>query len=86
MTWRPLAECLTTDPDLWHEPEQIGRAGTSKEARETEVRRVQVAKSICRRCTVRDECLTEALEAEVDHGIWGGLEPGERRRLGRWSA
>jgi hypothetical protein len=42
-----------------------------------------VAKALCARCLVRDECLDYALEREATKadavGIWGGLSPKERR-------
>ncbi|MEV5677252.1 WhiB family transcriptional regulator [Streptomyces sp. NPDC052179] len=39
------------------------------------------AKSICWRCTVRSECLTDALERGESFGVWGGLDERERRAL-----
>ncbi len=41
------------------------------------------AKSVCRRCLVRDDCLRYALDNDPLSGIWGGLTPSERRRLRR---
>jgi WhiB family transcriptional regulator, redox-sensing transcriptional regulator len=41
------------------------------------------AKSVCQRCLVRDDCLHYALDNDPLVGIWGGLTPSERRRLGR---
>lgn len=41
------------------------------------------AKEICRRCSVRDECLDYALEGNIAWGLWGGLNPSERRTLSR---
>lgn len=40
--------------------------------------REELAKQVCRRCPVRWECLTYALETHQRHGIWGGLNPEER--------
>lgn len=40
--------------------------------------REEQAKAVCRRCPVRWECLTYALETRQRHGIWGGLTPEER--------
>ena len=42
------------------------------------------AKAVCRRCAVREACLTYAMTPPVEiHGVWGGLTPEERRRLRR---
>lgn len=41
--------------------------------------RVFVA-SFCARCEVRGTCLAFAVEAGIDHGIWGGIgKPADRR-------
>lgn len=40
-----------------------------------------VAKSICRRCPVRADCLEHALRTDERYGIWGGLTEGERDLL-----
>lgn len=39
-----------------------------------------LARTICNRCEVRQECLEWALRHE-DWGMWGGLTPVERKRL-----
>lgn len=70
MSWRDDALCAETDPELFF---LLG---------ETSMRQ---AKSICRSCPVRNECLTEALESEMEgdyrFGVYGGLDPDERGRL-----
>lgn len=38
-------------------------------------------KQFCRRCPVRSACLTHALTAREDHGVWGGLDEEERTAL-----
>ena len=63
--WRSQAVCAQTDPDLWFSPGAV-------EHRE--------AKRICRECPVRRQCLSYAMEAPVDHGVWGGMTERERRR------
>lgn len=40
------------------------------------------AKAICERCSVRDECLQEALDRGETHGVWGGTSYRDRRRIG----
>jgi len=66
--WRAHATCAQMDPDLFF------AAGAIEH---------KVAKRICRSCPVRRECLAYAMEAPVDHGIWGGLTERERRRFRR---
>jgi WhiB family transcriptional regulator, redox-sensing transcriptional regulator len=39
------------------------------------------AKAICFTCSVREQCLEFALAAGERFGIWGGLNPQERRYL-----
>ena len=39
------------------------------------------ALDVCRRCAVAGDCLMFALDERLDHGIWGGTTPRERRRL-----
>lgn len=63
--WRANALCSKTDPDLWFAVGALEH---------------KVAKSICRKCPVRADCLSYAMEAPVDHGIWGGFTERERRR------
>jgi WhiB family redox-sensing transcriptional regulator len=67
-SWQLYANCLGVDPDLFF-PE---RGASTKEA-----------KSVCRACVVREDCLEYALENSEKFGIWGGLSERERRRLRR---
>ncbi len=34
---------------------------------------------VCRSCPVRNKCLEYAIANEINHGIWGGMTPAERR-------
>lgn len=68
MAWQDFANCRGADPDLFF-PE---RGASTKEA-----------KSVCRACVVREDCLEYALENSEKFGIWGGLSERERRRLRR---
>ena len=63
--WRTEALCPASDPELWF------AAGAVEHKQ---------AKVVCKRCPVRTPCLAYAMEAPVDHGIWGGLTGRERRR------
>lgn len=48
---------------------------------ERKVTAEMLAKEVCRRCIVTSECLNHALTTGEDDGIWGGLNPTERRKL-----
>lgn len=39
------------------------------------------AKKLCAGCPVRSECLAEALDNEIQWGVWGGMTERERRAL-----
>jgi WhiB family redox-sensing transcriptional regulator len=39
------------------------------------------AKQMCAGCPVRTECLAEALDNEIEWGVWGGMTERERRAL-----
>jgi WhiB family redox-sensing transcriptional regulator len=42
---------------------------------------IEVAKRICKSCSVRVECLDCALSKREVHGVWGGTSERHRRRL-----
>jgi WhiB family redox-sensing transcriptional regulator len=69
-TWMDDAACLQVDPDMFF-PE--GGGSGSHEA--------QTAKTVCRRCPVRRDCLVYALAHGEDIGIWGGLSSRQRRAI-----
>ena len=75
-TWQFHAACRGEDSSLFFAPNYFERR-EQKEAREAK------AKAICVRCPVRAECLEYALRIREPHGIWGGLNELERRRLAR---
>ncbi|MDQ3103970.1 MAG: WhiB family transcriptional regulator [Actinomycetota bacterium] len=76
MDWRHRSACLEEDPELFF---PIGNTGPA-------LSQIDEAKSVCRRCTVRELCLAWALESGQDHGVWGGLSEDERRTLKRRTA
>jgi WhiB family redox-sensing transcriptional regulator len=43
-----------------------------------------LAKKVCERCPIKEECLEMAIKCDISHGIWGGTTPTERghRRAG----
>jgi len=66
--WALRGLCSAADPELFFPP----RGDPAADARR-----------ICDRCPVRTECLAYALVAGEEFGIWGGLDPDERKNLAR---
>jgi WhiB family redox-sensing transcriptional regulator len=66
--WWHRAACKDKDPELFF----VTGAQDKKQA-----------KRICRECEVREDCLQEAVDMQLDHGIWGGLTERERRAIRR---
>ncbi|MBT2266098.1 WhiB family transcriptional regulator [Rhodococcus erythropolis] len=71
-SWQLNAGCRDSDPNLFFEA--FDCEGQAWE---------QAAKAICSSCTVRRACLDYALDASETSGIWGGLNPLERRQY-KW--
>ena len=44
---------------------------------------INFAKKICALCPVKSECLDFSIRVGDSFGIWGGLPPRERRKLGK---
>lgn len=59
--------CQIHDPDLWF-PINTGPSLESN-----------IAVAWCGTCPIQQACLVDALERGIDHGIWGGKLPDERR-------
>lgn len=66
--WLDQGLCAQVDPEA-HFPDEGGGS-------------VQSAKSVCRRCPVKAECLALAIERD-EFGVWGGTTRGERRKMRR---
>lgn len=71
--WPRWAACLTEDPELFF---PAGATGAALE-------QIEQAKTVCRSCPVKQQCLQWALDNHQDHGVWGGLSEEERRNLRR---
>ena len=70
MTWRTNAACRGADPDLFF-PDRGDNAAVAQ------------ALAVCAGCTVRAECLEEALSRPELLGVWGGKTAVERRQIRR---
>ncbi|HET6816700.1 MAG TPA: WhiB family transcriptional regulator [Mycobacteriales bacterium] len=73
-TWRAAAECRGENAVYFFAPSHFERK-PEKDFREG------MARALCRRCKVRQECLDYSIAVEESHGIWGGLNELERKRL-----
>jgi WhiB family transcriptional regulator, redox-sensing transcriptional regulator len=73
MDWLRSARCLDEDPDLFF---PIGAAAPARDQEE-------LAKAICRRCSVIETCLEWSLATAQDAGVWGGMSEEERRAIRR---
>jgi len=74
VSWRVHGLCRDDEAVYFFAPPHFERK-PEKDAREGQ------ARALCGACPVRDECLDYALTLQEPHGIWGGLNELERRRL-----
>ena len=63
--WASSAQCRQSKPD-----ELFVRGAAQNDA-----------KKLCGGCPVRTECLAEALDNEIEWGVWGGMTERERRAI-----
>jgi WhiB family redox-sensing transcriptional regulator len=69
--WKDLADCRGTSPALFFLEGDPGEcANTAK-----------YAKSFCKTCPVRVECLAYAVDNHIEHGVWGGTTPRQRQKI-----
>lgn len=72
--WRGQAACRRTTATVFFPPPHF-------ELKPEKDERENAARSLCRACPVQQDCLDHALDAREQHGIWGGMNELERRRL-----
>ena len=77
--WRVDARCRDESAVHFYAP-------SSGERREDKRAREAAARALCRACPVQRQCLEYALVVQEPHGIWGGHNELERRRLLRQRA
>ncbi|MDP5184794.1 WhiB family transcriptional regulator [Blastococcus sp. BMG 814] len=74
--WTRSAACaglVTRDLDFWHPHDDLPAAKKAVQ--------FAVARRVCAECPVRHPCALEALEGAIPHGMFGGLDPADRRRI-----
>ena len=72
-SWRTVASCRDTDPDLFF---PVGTTGLA-------ITQIDSAKAVCMGCPAQTPCLDFALRTNQDSGVWGGTSEEERRHLRR---
>ena len=71
--WQFYGACRGEDPEKFFLENNL--RGKDK------VKKISIAKSICRTCPVVRECLEFSIKAEVRYGIWGGLDEEQRAEI-----
>jgi len=66
--WTRRARCRGLDADAFFE-----RA----------IQQARPALKVCQRCQVREDCLTYAIDNNMEIGVWGGLTERQRRAHAR---
>ena len=72
--WRVDAQCRSKNAVHFFAPPHFERK-EEKRARE------DAARALCGACKVQTQCREYALDVQEPHGIWGGLNELERRRI-----
>jgi WhiB family redox-sensing transcriptional regulator len=62
-SWRDRAACRGTSPTLFYDPHPTA---------------IDAATAVCAACPVRAACLTHAITAGEEYGVWGGLAAEKR--------
>jgi WhiB family redox-sensing transcriptional regulator len=65
-SWMDFAACKGADPEIFF-------AETNWQENH------EIARSYCRKCTVYKNCMKFAIDNDINHGIWGGLSPSQRK-------
>lgn len=79
LSWQDRSACNGVDVNLFYGTSVDGNREYPPETRDREAH----AKQLCRDCPVRTACLQYALDTGEKYGIWGGLDPDERKRYRR---
>lgn len=70
--WRDIAKCKRHPLDIFFFETENGRYSTKK---------INKAREFCSDCKVQSECLSYALNENIEHGVWGGFSSRERNAI-----
>lgn len=73
-TWQADAACRGQGPATWFPTGEKGAQAVDDIAR---------AKAVCATCRVTGPCLEYGLAHAMDHGVWGGASPDDRKAIRR---
>lgn len=73
LSWRSVASCRDTNPELFF---PIGTTGLA-------IEQIEAARVVCVRCPAQVPCLEFALATNQDSGVWGATSEEDRRQLRR---
>lgn len=73
--WQDYAACIGYDRKTFFGPDESDPEESPNEKHE----RQDHARSVCRKCPVRVECLEYALAYNIRYGVWGGMTDEQRR-------
>ena len=68
-------------PEIYQWAQRGACAGSDPDALFVQGAAQHRAKIVCMGCEVRTECLAEALDSQVEFGVWGGMTERERRAI-----
>ena len=72
--WQLKAACRGPQASVFFPPSHFER-------KDEKLEREELAKAICRTCSVREPCLSYAIRIREPHGIWGGMNENERKQV-----
>lgn len=73
LSWRGVAACRDTSPELFF---PVGKTGQA-------IDQIDAAKAVCMGCPSLEPCLEFALSSNQDSGVWGATSEEDRRYLRR---
>ncbi len=73
-SWEHKAACRGPQSTVFFPPPRFER-------KDEKLNREARARAICAQCSVKDDCLSYALDIREPHGIWGGANEAERRQM-----
>lgn len=68
-------------PELFFSRDKTRDGHEDEESAVATEARYRMAKKMCGKCPIRQQCLSYAMVNDIQHGVWGQTLPHERRRI-----